>query len=345
MARLRRVDCGGAGFTRKRAGRGFSYFDEGGGRIQDAAVLQRVRDLVIPPAWTNVWICPDDLGHIQAVGTDVAGRKQYLYHPVWRERRDREKFDHMTVFARALPSVRETTTGHLAKRTLCRERVLACAVRLLDRGFFRVGGEAYTEANGSFGLATIRKEHVTCSKGEVRFLYTGKSGQERLVAVSDPVVCRVVGALRRRRSGGDGLLAWKEGDDWKDVRSSDINTYLKDISGTDFTAKMFRTWHGTVLGAVALAGRDPGSSPTSRRRAISAAVTDVAEALGNTPAVCRRSYIDPRVIDAFHAGVTIAPTLERLDVSALPELELQEAIEAAVLDLIEAPPEEASQAA
>ena len=334
MPRLKRVDVNQPGWSRCRKGCGFCYRDERGRIIRRAVDLQRISDLVIPPAWKDVWICPHENGHIQAIGTDDAGRKQYLYHAVWRERRDHEKFAEMVAFARALPRVRKKTAAHLAQRRLTRERVLACAVRLLDRGFFRVGGEAYTE-NGSFGLATIRKEHVACHGHEVVFAYTGKSGTDQCVSVTDPSVCRVVGALKRRRTGGDDLLAYKDGAEWRDVRSGDINAYLKEVGGDEYTAKMFRTWHGTVLAALALAERDPGESNTSRQRAVSDAVKDVAESLGNTPAVCRRSYIDPRVIDAYERGETIAPTLEKLARRRAGELEMQERIEKAVLDVID----------
>ncbi len=336
MHRLKRSDCAGPGYTRRRRGRGFEYLDENGDRLENLEILQRIKDLVIPPAWTDVWICPDDNGHLQAVGTDAAGRKQYLYHPKWRERRDQEKFDRMLEFAEKLRRIRHHTDQHLAHHGLRRERVLACAVRLLDRGFFRVGGEEYAEENESYGLATIRKDHVRFDGRAVVFEYVAKGAQERIQSILDPEVYEVVRALKRRRSGGPELLAYKVGRVWRDVKSADINEYLKDIAGDDYTAKDFRTWHATVLCARALAvSREALSSKTARKRAVSRAIQEVAHYLGNTPAVCRSSYVDPRVIDRYNAGVTIAPVIERLAEEDFDEPAIQVAFEEAVLDLIE----------
>jgi DNA topoisomerase IB len=337
MPRLRRSDCASPGITRRRRGRGFEYLDETGERVADLDILQRIKDLGIPPAWTDVWICTHPYGHLQAVGTDAAGRKQYIYHQKWRERRDQEKFDHMIEFARSLPKIRHHTNQHLEQTGLRRERVLACAVRLLDRGFFRVGGESYAEENDSFGLATIRKDHVRFAGLSVIFEYRGKSSKERLQSIVDPEVHEVVKALKRRRSGGLELLAYRVGREWRDVKSSDINDYLKEISGGDYTSKDFRTWHATVLCARALAmSKEVLASKTGRKRAISRAIQEVSHYLGNTPAVCRKSYVDPRVIDHYESGVTIAPAMERLaGDDDFDEPELQELFEDAVLDLIE----------
>ena len=337
MPRLKRVDCSASGITRRRRGRGFEYLDADGDRIDDLATLQRIKDLGIPPAWNDVWICPYDNGHLQAVGIDAAGRKQYLYHEEWRRRRDQEKFDHMLEFARALPKVRHVTHEHLLEKGLSRERVLACAVRLLDRGFFRIGGETYAESNETYGLATMRKEHVKLTGRMVVFEYVAKSKKERYLSMVDPDVTEVIKALKRRRTGGDELLAYKVGGEWRDVKSMDINAYLKEISGGDYSAKDFRTWHGTVLVAVALAvSYGAASSKTARKRAISRAYQEAAHYLGNTPAVCRKSYVDPRVIDRFESGVTIGGVLEALgEVEAFGEPALQGAVEDAVLDLIE----------
>lgn len=337
MPRLKRTDCAGPGFTRRRRGRGFEYLEATGGRVDDLPTLQRIKDLGIPPAWTDVWICPHPNGHLQAVGVDAAGRKQYLYHADWRRRRDQEKFDHMIEFARSLPKVRHITNEHLLEKGMRRERVLACAVRLLDRGFFRIGGESYAEENETYGLATMRKEHVTLEKSVVVFEYIAKSKKERYFATVDPQVYEVVAALKRRRSGGDELLAYRAGKQWRDVKSMEINAYLKEISGGDYSAKDFRTWHGTVLASVALAvSTEAFSTKTGRKRAISRAVQEAAHYLGNTPAVCRKSYIDPRVIDHYETGVTIAGVLEDLgDVEAFGQPSLQGTVEDAVLDLIE----------
>lgn len=332
----RRVDCGGPGISRRRRGRGFEYLDHDGRRIDDTETIGRIRALVIPPAWQNVWICNDPRGHIQAVGTDQAGRKQYIYHQKWRERRDQQKFDRMVAFAESLPKVRFLTNEHLSLEGMPRERALACAVRLLDRGFFRVGGESYAEENETFGLATMRKEHVTCSSdGSIVFDYAAKHGIQRIQAVVDPLVFDVVAALKRRRGGGGELLAYKDGGAWRDVRSGDINHYLQGLAGGDYSAKDFRTWHGTVQCSLALAvAYSVPVSKTARKRAVTRAVKEVAHYLGNTPAVCRKSYIDPRVIDRFESGVTIAGAFESLgENDALEEGSLA-LVEEAVLDLI-----------
>ena len=340
MPRLKRVDCSAPGFTRRRRGRGFEYVDIDGARVDDLATLQRIKDLGIPPAWTDVWICPHPNGHLQAVGVDAAGRKQYLYHEEWRRRRDQEKFDHMLEFARALPKVRHQTNEHLLEKNLTRERVLACAVRLLDRGFFRIGGESYAEENETYGLATMRKEHVRLTGRMVMFEYVAKSKKERLLSLVDPPVTDVIKSLKRRRNGGEELLAYKVGSQWRDVKSADINAYLKEVSGGDYSAKDFRTWHGTVLVAVALSvSYGAVASKTARKRAISRAYQEAAHYLGNTPAVCRKSYVDPRVVDRFESGVTIAGVLEELgEVEAFGDPALQGTVEDAVLDLIEEAP-------
>ena len=335
MARLRRVDCSGTGIVRRRRGKGFEYLSDDGRRITEPAVLERIRELAIPPAWEGVWICPYPMGHIQATGIDAAGRKQYRYHDRWRERRDAEKFDSMVRFARSLPDLRQRVAKDLAREGMPRERVLACAVRLLDRGFFRIGSEDYAEENDTYGIATMQKRHVTVSGDEVSFDYEAKGGQRRLQTIGDPEVAGLVRALKQRRGGGNELLAYKQGGRWVDVKSPDINEYVKDAGGQEFSAKDFRTWSGTVLAAVALAVSGPAhGTKTSRKRAKARAVKEVARYLGNTPTVARTSYIDPRVFDRFDGGLTIAGVLPELaeDIAAWPDL--QGAIEEGVLDLI-----------
>jgi DNA topoisomerase IB len=338
--RLRRADCSGPGIRRRRRGRGFGYVAEDGKRVDDPEVLERIAELAIPPAWEDVWICPYPNGHLQATGTDAAGRKQYRYHDVWRARQDLQKFDDMVEFAKALPKLRRRVERDLARRSaLDRERVLACALRLLDRGFFRIGSEAYAEENASYGLATMLKKHVTIEDGGLMiFDFPAKSGQQRHQGVLDERACEVVAALKRRRGGGDELLAYKEGRRWHDVRSDDINLYLKAATGGDHSAKDFRTWNATALAAVALAvsGAALGTK-TARKRAVKRAVDEVAGYLGNTPAVCRASYIDPRVFDAFDARLTIRPALESVSAKLRPgELPIhQPELEQAVLDLID----------
>ena len=344
MSRLRRADPSVPGYTRRRAGKGFVYLDEHGRRIADAETLARIQALVIPPAWQSVWICPWPNGHLQAVGFDARGRRQYRYHDRWRARRDAEKFDHMVDFAQALPVMRQRCTELLAGDDLSRHRVLACAIRLLDLGFFRIGGEEYVEQNGSYGLATLRKEHVTLGEDHsLLFDYPAKSGKRRVQTISDPDVFAVVAALKRRRAGGPELFAWKEDGHWVDVKSSDVNEFVKELSGGAFTAKDFRTWAGTVLAAVALAIAEGAKSRTARQRAVSRAYQEVAHYLGNTPAVCRKSYVDPRVVDRYRAGVTIAEALIRGDDGCLTAgCAIHGAIEAAALALLVDAPEPAT---
>ena len=328
------------GIRRRRAGRGFTYVDPFGQKVTDPAVLDRIKALAIPPAWEDVWICALPSGHIQATGVDARGRRQYRYHDAWRLRRDQEKFDHMLAFGRALPAMRKAICADLARPDLCRERVLACATRLLDLGFFRIGTEDYAEQNQTYGLATMRKEHVTVGPGDlVSFDYTAKSGKRRLQSIVDPDVAEVIRALKRRRAGGRELLAYRREDGgWADVRSADINAYVKDVTGGEFTAKDFRTWNATVLAAVALAVSALVTSATGRKRAVTRAVKEVAHYLGNTPAVCRASYIDPRVVDHYRSGVTIAEVVHRLGKDAeFGQLSTQGDIERAVLDLLDEP--------
>lgn len=338
MARLRRADCSEPGIRRQKRGKGFTYIDEETGeRIDEPEVVLRIKQLAIPPAWKDVWICPESMGHIQAVGTDAAGRKQYVYHQKWRERRDAEKFEKMQEFARCLPRLRLTTENHLRLEGLGREKILACAVRLLDRGFFRIGMEDYAEKNKTYGLATIQKRHVSLEGDEIKFDYVAKGGKRRVQSLVDPLLMEVVGSLKRRRSGGPELLAYRDGRTWVDVKAVDINDYIRRHTGIDYTAKDFRTWNATVLAALAVAiSGEAAKSKTARKRAISRAVQEVARYLGNTPAVCRNSYIDPRVFDRYRSGWTIAGALEKLGEGAdFGEPSVQGAVENAVLDLIE----------
>ena len=341
MARLRRVDCRTPGYTRRRAGRGFCYYDLNGQRVTDRAVLDRIAALVIPPAWKDVWICPVPNGHIQATGVDARGRRQYRYHDWWRLQRDREKFDHMLEFAHGLPALRVVLADRLAQEGLSRDRVLAAAVRLLDVGFFRIGTEGYAEENQTYGLATILKRHVSLASGAISFDFVAKGGKRRIQSLVDPDVYEVIFELKRRRSGGPELLAYRKSPDgrrgpWVDVRSEEINSYLRDVTGFDCSAKDFRTWNATVLAAVGLAVGTNASSPTARKRCVARAMAEVAHYLGNTPAVCRKSYVDPRVIDCYLGGDTIAAQLGQLGAgAAYGNLSTQGAIEVAVLDLLQ----------
>ena len=337
MPRLRRIDCSSPGIRRIRRGRGFSYVDERGTRIEACELLERIRSLAIPPAWTDVWICPHPGGHIQATGQDEAGRKQYLYHDAWRERRDREKFEQMLSFGRALPAMRRQVEKDLRCRGLVRERVLACAIRLLDLGCFRIGTERYTEENETHGLATLKRRHVSLERGRVVFDYRAKGSQRQVQVVDDPLILATIRALKARGSAPGGLLAYRDGPRWRDVRSDEINQRLGELTGGEFTAKDFRTWNATVLAAVAIAAHEPqAASKAARVRAVTRAVERVGAYLSNTPAVCRGSYIDPRVIDRFDSGQTIRRALDRaIDGSDPGEFPERELIERAVIRLID----------
>ena len=333
--RIRRSDCSEPGFRRIRRGRGFVYMGEDGRRLRQPEALERLRDLAIPPAWRDVWICPDPRGHLQATGIDAAGRKQYLYHARWREHRDRQKFERMLLFAGLLPKLRRRVAADLKRDEMSLEQVLACAVRLLDVGMFRIGSEQYADDDGGVGLATIRKEHVTLQASAVVFNYPAKGGVRRAQVIEDPVSFQVVRSLKRRRSGGPQLLAYRNGRRWTGLRSEEINDYLKAQLGENYSAKDFRTWNATVMAAVSLAtdGRE-ASSKTARKRAIDGAVRAVATLLGNTPAVARRSYIDPRVFDRYLSGWTIAGELNRIDDLDPANDRVRNRIEKAVLDLL-----------
>ena len=332
--RLRRSDVNGRGWTRRRAGRGFAYYDEDGVLIKDDR-LDRLRSLAIPPAWKDVWICPWPNGHIQATGVDAAGRRQYRYHDQWRARRDAEKHERVLEIASQLPDVRDEVVDALQGRGLNRERVLACAIRLLDLGAFRVGSEQYAEDNGTFGLATLRREHVSVRGERTFYSYTAKGGLEREVEITDKPTADVVRALLKRPEGtGEELLAYQLDDgSWHDVTSGEINAYLKEISGAEITAKDFRTWTATVLMAAQLAEAPPPRSRTGRKKVVSTAYKAVSEQLGNTPAVCKASYVDPRVVDRYEHGETVAPAL-REAAEADNDRDAQRVLEAAVCQLL-----------
>lgn len=309
--RLRRADPDSPGIARQRRGRGFRYLDASGEPVTDAEVLSRIEDLVIPPAWRKVWICADRAGHIQAVGVDDAGRRQYVYHPEWRRARDEEKHDRVLALARRLPKLRAAIESDLDSRGTGRDRVLAAALRILDLGVFRTGGEEYAEENGTHGLATLLREHVKVSAGELVFSYPAKGGIQRDVRIHDEHLVQVVKSLRRAAPGTDRLLTYRANGAWHEVHADDINGRLKELAGDEFTGKDLRTWNATVLAAVAFANAEPPSSTTARKRAEAAVMRKVSEGLGNTPAVARRSYVDPRVIRAFDKDLTIKPALRR----------------------------------
>ena len=309
--RLRRSTLTGPGLTRKRRGKGFAYYDADGELIADDATLERIKDLVIPPAWKKVWISPHANGHIQAVGTDVAGRRQYLYHQAWQEERAEEKFDRVLEMSVKLPQWRSRIAEDLAARGLKRDRVLALALHLLDRGYFRAGGEQYAEEHESYGLATLQCEHVTLRDDSVAFDYPAKSGVQRTLTIEDPEVVRAVRSLLRRENSDGRFLMCRNGSGWVDIRADDLNARFKELVGDDYSVKDLRTWHGTVLAAAAFVDADPPVSPKVVKRVESAVMKEVSEELGNTPAVARSSYVDPRVVGAYEQGLTIGAAARR----------------------------------
>jgi DNA topoisomerase I len=299
-AGLRYVSRGARGWARRRAGVGFCYVDAEGRLVRDRAALDRIRGLVIPPAWREVWICADPRGHLQASGKDERGRTQYLYHADFRSARDSAKFEHMLAFARALPAIRARVAADMARPGLRREKVLATVVHLLETTMIRVGNRDYAAANKSYGLTTLRNRHVTLAGSELRFHFKGKSGKDWRVSVLDRRTARVVRALQEL----PGQLLFQYADDDgapQAVSSADVNAYLKEISGADVTAKDFRTWAGTVLAAVALADRAAAGETPSKRGA-AAVIAEVAAKLGNTPTICRKCYVHPEVIEAYLSG-------------------------------------------
>ncbi len=341
MPRLRRVSPNSSGWTRRKRGRGMVYLDTAGDPLTPEQVA-RVKALVIPPAWVDVWICPWPNGHIQAVGIDAAGRRQYIYHPQWRLQRDQLKFDRVSTIAQSLPAAREAVRQHLALERMPLERAAATAVRLLDLGYFRIGSDVYADENGSFGLTTLEKRHVRLRNGRLVFSFTGKSGIMHTIEIDDLDVITAVDIMRRRR-GGERLLAYKSGRGWVDMDAARVNGYLKEVVGGELTAKDFRTWHATVIAAAALAASaEPGDTQASRKRAVRSAVVQVAQYLGNTPTVARSAYIDPRVIDLYDDGVTIEAAVRRTYESPTDR---QVALERAVLRMLSQAPESGERAA
>ena len=286
------------GITRKMGALGFRYYRPDGRPLKRPADVKRIRALAVPPAWKNVWICPDPRGHLQATGRDARGRKQYRYHADWRAHRDSDKFDRLEAFASVLPVVRARTAGDLAKQGLPREKVLATVVQLLERSLIRVGNDEYAKANNSFGLTTLRDQHVEVKGSTLRFEFRGKSGKRHSVGINDRRLARIV--KQCRDLPGQELFQYlDEHGRRQDVNSADVNTYLREITGTDFTAKDFRTWFGTVLAATALREFRHADSKAAAKRNTLRAIEAVAGVLGNTPAVCRKSYIHPAILDCY----------------------------------------------
>lgn len=310
-AHLRYVDDSAPGFRRVRHGKGFRYLDTAKRPLRDPEALERIRHLVIPPAWTDVWICPSADGHIQATGRDARGRKQYRYHARWREVRDETKYERMVVFAEALPRIRAAVDEALRAPSFTREKVLAAVVRLLEVTLIRVGNEEYARQNGSFGLTTLRGDHVDVRGASIRFRFRGKSGVEHSVDVRDRRLARIV--QRCLGLPGEDLFQYV-GDDGEPhtIESADVNAHIRALAGADFSAKDFRTWAGTVLAAYALRELTPAESATALKKNMAAAVKRVARRLGNTPAVCRKCYVHPAIFQAYSEGQLAAALAERV---------------------------------
>ena len=333
QAQLRHVSDHEPGLGRKRAGKGFSYTGLDGKRITDKAVRKRLESLVIPPAWTDVWICPDEYGHIQATGRDERGRKQYLYHEEWHRVRDTAKFDRMLGFGKLLPGIRERVKQDLALRGLPKNKVLAAVVQLLETTLIRVGNATYAKENGSYGLTTIRKKHAHVSGATVEFEFTGKSGKAWDIELRDKKIAQIVRKCAEL-PGYELFKYYDEAGELQDLDSGDVNAYLKEITGEDVSAKDFRTWAGTVLATFTLTGLEH-ETKTQATKNVTAAIKEVAKKLGNTPAVCRKSYVHPGVIDCYLDGsLTKLAEVRQAVSSSLPEgLRVEEV---AVLQFLEA---------
>ena len=317
-----------------RRGKGFGYVDPDG-RAVDLDTRERAKALVIPPAWQDVWISPYPNGHIQAVGTDDAGRRQYLSHEKWHEARDREKHDRVLTLARKLPAARKQVAADLRTSGLTKRRVTAAGLRMLDAGLFRSGGDEYEAEHGSHGVATLLRSHVTVSGEDVTFEFPAKSGVTREAVMTDQLLARIVLSLKRSGYQGERLLVHRNATGWHELSSSDLNVAFKELVGDEYTVKDLRTWAATVTAAVALARNGPAESERDLKRAEKDAMKVVSEHLGNTPAVARRSYVDPRVLDEFAVGRTIAPSLSRLTKADRARLELGELVRVRDRDALE----------
>ena len=306
MPRLRRSDSSGIGIRRLKSGTGFTYRDDEGVTVTDAELRARLEHLAIPPAWTDVWIAPYANGHIQATGIDGAGRRQYIYHPTWREQKDRIKFDRALALAESLPAARRQVTIGLRSEGYTKERALAAGFRMLDTGSLRVGSERYAQQHGSHGLTTLLCAHATTSGDIVHLDFPAKSGQEWDSQIVDADLASFVRSMKRRGPTAR-LLGWRKNGRWHPIDAEEINEYVRERTGGAFTAKDFRTLHGTVAAAVSLARSGPQKTKTARSKALAQAMRDAAVVLGNTPAIAKKSYVDPRLVDHYSAGVTIDP--------------------------------------
>lgn len=310
--KLKRSAVTGPGIARQRRGKGFSYTRSDGKKV-DAGTLERIEALVIPPAWKKVWISPHANGHIQAIGTDVAGRRQYLYHQAWQDERAEEKFDRVLELSKKLPAWRKETAADLEGRGVTRARVLALALSLIDRGYFRAGGDQSAEEFEHFGLSTLLCEHVTVRKDAVAFDFPAKSGVRRELDIEDPEIVKAVRSLQRHKCDSDRFLVHRSETGWSELHAADLNARFKEMVGDEYTVKDLRTWHGTVLAAEAFVDADQPVDPKVVKRVVSAVMKEVSRELGNTPAVARSSYVDPRVVRAYEQNRTIATAKARAE--------------------------------
>lgn len=332
---LRYVSDSRPGIQRKRAGTGFTYLDAGGATLKDAATLRRIKSLAVPPAWTDVWICPFDNGHIQAVGRDAKGRKQYRYHARFREIRDSTKYEHLTAFADALPTIRRTVKRHLARRGLPREKVLATIVHLLETTLIRVGNGDYAKQNNSYGLTTLKNRHVAVKRDEIRFRFTGKSGKQWMLRLQDRRIAKIIKACQDL-PGQDLLQYVDDNGEVQQITSNDVNEYIKTISGQDITAKDFRTWAGTVLAAMALTEMRSFDSAAQAKRNVRAAIETVAARLGNTPTICRKCYVHPDILTQYLDGALMLSVQSEVESELREDLSGLRPEEAAVLTILRA---------
>jgi DNA topoisomerase I len=322
------------GIRRERKGDGFAYYKANGDPVTDEATLERIRKLAIPPAYVDVWICPKANGHLQATGRDARGRKQYRYHPQFREVRESTKYEHMMDFARALPAIRAKLAGHMALRGLPREKVLATVVHLLETTLIRVGNDDYARDNKSYGLTTLRNPHVKVDGAELRFQFKGKSGKTWRLQVKDRRIAKIVRACQDLP--GQRLFQYKdENGEIREVTSADVNAYLKEITGTDITAKDFRTWAGTVMAALALQEFEAFDTKATQKKNLKAAIERVASRLGNTPTICRKCYIHPEVLNAYTEGQLVLQVKKQVEEELREDLASLRPEEAAVLAMLE----------
>ncbi|MDE1992641.1 MAG: DNA topoisomerase IB [Rhizobiaceae bacterium] len=331
---LRYVSDERPGIRRRRSGKGFSYYKADGSRIIDKKIVGRIHALAIPPAWSDVWICPFATGHIQATGRDAKGRKQYRYHQAFREVRDGTKFEHVVSFARALPAIRETVKKHMALRGLPREKVLATVVHLLEATLIRVGNDGYAKQNKSYGLTTLKNRHVSVEGSDVKFRFVGKSGKKWLLTIKDRRIAKII--RQCQELPGQELLQYVDSDGTNhDVTSSDVNAYLREITGRDITAKDFRTWAGTMLAALALQQFETFDTEAEAKKNIRAAIETVAARLGNTPTICRQCYVHPEVMHTYLDGNLIAELQSQAEKELREEISALKPEEAAVVAMLQ----------